>query len=425
MFETMRKVFGPIAVSVIVGAIALVFVFSGVFDPGGTGGAGGNATAAVVNGDAIPMREFMREYQQRIDFYQNLMKGKADPNLLKNLGIRTQVLEDLVRRKLLLQEAERMGFTVSDEEVRDKIREMPYFKDKDGRFNAANYTQVLNANQMNPAAFEDMIREDLMRGHLVDFMRNRIKVSDQEIEQEFKASEDRRQIDYVVLTRDTAKKQLAVTDKEVDELLKNEAGLNAAKLYYEQNKMDYMKPLSKPAKGKKAEAMPAPEYKNFDDVKRQVAVEVIKERRTEEISKINRDLANQLLAKAKAGDLKSFAKSKGLEMRTSEKFNRLQGFIPGVGEAPQLLSDAFAEGSVLAKEPKLYELPGGRFLVAQNLKTFKADSGDFSKERARLENQVATRKSQQFYEQWMTELRSQAKVKMNKELEQEDMAVGG
>lgn len=418
MFETMRKVFGPIAVSAIVGAIALVFVFYGVFTPKGAGMGGGNSVAATVNGDAIPMSDFMREYNQRMEFYQNMMKGKADPALLKNLGIRQQVLEDLVRRKLMLQEAERMGFTVSDEEVRDKIREMPYFKNKAGQFDAAQYNQVLSANKYSPSVFEETIRQDLLRAHLVDFLRARVRVSETELEQELQATEDRRQVDYLIITRDAAKKLLTVSDKEVDELLKTEPGQNAAKLYYEQNKMDYMKPAPKLAKGKKTEQAPKPEYLSFDDVKRKVAVEVLKERRTEELTKLTHELADGAMAKAKAGDLKTYAKAKGLEVRTTEKFNRVQSFIPGIGDVPELMADAYKDGSVLAKEPKMYELPGGRFVVVQNLKVFKGEA-DLAKEREKLEGQVATRKSQQFYEQWMTELRQKAKVKMNSAMDEQ------
>lgn len=413
MFEMMRKVFGPVAVAVIVGAIALVFVFSGVFNPK-SGGIGGDAVAAKVNGDAISMQDFAREYQQRVEFYQNMMKGKVDENLLKSLGIQKQVIEELVRRKLMLQEAERMGLTVSDEEVRDKIREMPYFKNKEGKFDASQYNATLSANRYSPATFENMVREDLLRNHLAEFMRNRVRVSAKEVEEEFLSSEDRRQIDYVVLTRETAKKLLVVSDTDVNELLKTEPGKNAVKLNYEQNKGEYMKPMAKTAKGQP----PAkPEFIPLEQVQRKVAVEVLKDRRTEELGKINRTLANELLAKAKAGQLKAFAKSKGLELKTTEKFNRQESFIPGVGDVPALMADAYKAGSPLLGEPKLYE-SNGRFVVAQRLQEYKPNPATFAKERERLESQAATRKSQQFYEQWMGELRAQAKVSMSKNLEE-------
>ena len=130
------------------------------------------------------MTELSREYQQRVDFYQNMMKGKADPNLLKQLGIGRQVVE-LIRNKLLAQEAGRLGMTISDEEVREKIKELPYFKDKGGKFDVERYRNILSANRYSPSTFEDMIRNDLLRSHVADLVRDRAKVSEQELRDGF------------------------------------------------------------------------------------------------------------------------------------------------------------------------------------------------------------------------------------------------
>jgi peptidyl-prolyl cis-trans isomerase D len=292
---------------------------------------------------------------------------------------------------------------------------MPYFKNKDGKFDSSHYNQVLNANRYSPAAFEEMVRADLLRSHLAEFIRSRVKVSEKEVEQEFQISENRRQIEYVILTRDTAKKLLVVKDRDVQDLLKTEAGRNAVKLYYEQNKMDYMKPMPKAAK-----KTPKPEYVPLKQVEKKVAIEVLKERRTEEMNKINRELANALLIKAKAGQLRAFAKTKGLEVKTSEKFNQLQRFIPGIGEMPRLMTDAFSDGSPLASGPQLYE-HNGRYVVAQRLKAYRPRQADFAKERERLQDQVVARKSQQLHEQWIGDLRQHAKVKVSQSLERENI----
>lgn len=421
MFEMMRKVFGPIAVTVIIGAIALVFVFYGVFNPRGGGGLGGadGAVAATVNGDSILMNDYLREYKQRVDFYSNMMKGKADPNLLKQLGLPKQVVEELIRRKLILQEAEKAGLTVSDEEIRDKIRQMPYFN-KDGKFDAAQYRQVLAANRLDASRFEEMVREDALRAHLIELMRGSVKVSDQEVEKEFQTSEDRRQVDYIMVSRDLAKKKIMISDKEVDDFLKTEAGMSAAKTHYEQNKMDFVKPGAKTAKkdtkkaaGKKD--IPEIEFYPFEEVKRKVAVEVLRNRRTEEVQKLTKELATEVFNKARTAspaELRAYAKSKGLEVKTSEKFNRLQPSLSGIGEAPELISDAFKADSVLGKEPKMYET-NLSYVIAENLKTFKPEQASFTKDREKLMAQVSSRKEQAFYEQWMGDLRARAKISIN------------
>ena len=43
-------------------------------------------------------------------------------------------------------------------------------------------------------------------------------------------------------------------------------------------------------------------------------------------------------AKQSPTEMKALAKAKGLEVKTSEKFNRLQNFVPGLGEMPDLVA---------------------------------------------------------------------------------------
>lgn len=422
MFEKMRKVFGPLAVSVIIGAIALVFVFYGVYNPRTTRGLSSGALAATVNGDAIPLADFQREYQQRVDFYQNMMKGKVDTKLLKQLGLQRQVLEDLVRRKIMTQQAHQLGLIVSDEEVRDKIREMPYFK-KDGNFDPVLYQQVLQANRYSPSTFEESMREDLLRNRLVEFMKGRAKISEKEIEDEFKNTEDRRTVEFVVINRDIGRKAIAITDKEITDFLASEAGLSAAKNYYSQHQGEFIKPeetkkgkkAGKDQKASKEKSAAAPKFYAFDEVKKKSATEVLRDRRAEEITKIIKNLGDQALAKAKAGpsELAAFAKANGLEVKTSEKFNRGQGSIMGIGQAPDLITDAFKDDSPLAKGPKLYETKMGGFVVAKNVKTFKPDMANFAKDRDRVAGQLLQHKEQGLFQAWLEAAREKAKIAMN------------
>ena len=413
MFELMRKVFGPVAVSVIIGAIALVFIFSGVFSPRGTSGTGAGALAASVNGDSVTLQEFSREYDQRIQNFQNMMKGKLDVQLLKQLRLREQVVEDLIRRKLVSQEAHRMGLMASDEEVKEKIREMPYFK-KDGQFSAEQYKGVLEANRYSPSTFEELIRDDLLREQVSSFMSGRVHVSEREIENEFLVSKDLRQVDYVTVSRQFAQSKLSVTDAEVDTFLKGD-GLNLAKAAYERTKMLYVKPVKKADKKAKAPTTPeAPQYFAFEEVKKKVATDLLKERRVEEVNKILKTTTDDLLAHAKTpADLKAAAKRLGLEYRTSNRFSRNQTGEADMSDSANFLPDAFAENSPLLTSAKMYDGRSGGKVVATALKTFKPVLADLAKEKLQVEQQVRMKKRQTLLEQWMSDLRAKAKVSIN------------
>ncbi len=207
MFNLMRSKFGPAVVTLVIGFIAFVFIFFGVYSPK-TGGMSAGGSAAVVGGEAITLAEFSRGYQQRMQFYEGLMKGKADPALLARLGLRKAVLDDLVRQKATTLEARRQGFTVSDEEVALRIKEMPYFK-KDGKFDKATYEQLLQANGHTPGRFEATLRDDIVLQRMNGFLRSRMMVSEAELQREFQDNADQRQFEYVLVSVPTDAKKLA------------------------------------------------------------------------------------------------------------------------------------------------------------------------------------------------------------------------
>jgi parvulin-like peptidyl-prolyl isomerase len=199
MFHIIRHKFGPITVSLIVGFIAFVFVFFGFYTPGEgiMGGSGGGA--ATVNGEPISMAEFRRAYESRMQFYEGLMKGKVDAAAMAKLGLKKSVLDDLVRQKVLVQEATRQGIVVADKEVAKRIAQMPYFQ-REGRFDKVLYHDALKANGYSAGRFEDMVREEVALGKVSELVRGAIKVSEQEIKDEFLANANQRQVTYVIVT---------------------------------------------------------------------------------------------------------------------------------------------------------------------------------------------------------------------------------
>ncbi|MCM2322467.1 MAG: SurA N-terminal domain-containing protein, partial [Oligoflexia bacterium] len=158
MFIWIREKFGTVVIGGIIAFIAFVFVFSGVFNPKATRGLHEGAVAGKVNGDSITIGEYNRALSQRVEYFKNMTGGKLTEDQIKAFRLRDLVFQDLVRRKLLVQEAGRKGMLASDEQVRDSIREIPAFQ-KDGKFDLVTYKRVLEANQYSAGTFERMVRE--------------------------------------------------------------------------------------------------------------------------------------------------------------------------------------------------------------------------------------------------------------------------
>lgn len=431
MFETMRKVFGPAVVSVIIGAIALVFVFYGVYSPKTSGVGGSSGVAAKVNGEPISALEYEREYQAQMQYYEQMFQGKADPEMLKRLGIRKQVLDSLVSRKLITQKSTELGFKVSDQEVREKIQEMPYFqKEKEKVFSPELYKQVLTANNRTPAEFEQLIRDDLQRAKISEYMQSLSKATEQEIAQEFQIQENKKQVDFILVDRETIRKNYKIDEKEIDDFLAKKENLEQAKKYYEQAKYEYMKPQpkkdpKKAEKNSKPTEPVKPEYYSFEEVKRKVVSDQLKDRKTQEITKLAKDIAEELEKKAKTAsveEIRSFAKSKGLEVKTSEKFNRTQTVLGALGSLPELVNDLFSDNNSLLKSPKMYQ-SGVNHVLAMNPKSFTPDEKEFGKQKENLSKSISQRKSQELFKEWMQEMESKSKIVKNDAISTEQQVV--
>ncbi len=103
MLDILRKNAQSIVIQVIVVVIAVVFVFWGV----GTN-LGGNPNAlAVVNGKEIGYREFQESYERAVESYKQQFGGQLPQEFIESIGLKQQVLNQLIQSELLRQGAEK------------------------------------------------------------------------------------------------------------------------------------------------------------------------------------------------------------------------------------------------------------------------------------------------------------------------------
>ena len=415
MLSFMRTKFNQWVVGGIIGFIAFVFVFYGVFNPKSTRGLHEGTVAGEVNGDPIGLAEFNRQLNQRLEFFRQMGGGKITEAQLKAFRVREGVFEELVNRKLMAQAAVSAGLTASDEEVRQKIKEIPAFQ-KDGRFDTTTYRQVLEANNHTPGSFEKMVREDLSLQSWQRYFKDRVRVSDEEMRREYLVMRDKRDIRYVLLTADSAKRAVQVSDAEVRKFLTDTAKLNLARTQYEQRKA-------------------SPEMKNlsFDIAKEKIAREILAGEKTEELKKINDRLADQalgVLTASKSSDAKvnALLKPYGVTVKSTGLIARTSPYIPGIGEAKDLMADAFASKSPIdpsqGGKPKKY-VSGAWWVVAVVAAAERPDLAKLETEREQIVQQLTARKERELYEAWMKRLREGAKIVKNTAVVSEDGEGGG
>jgi peptidyl-prolyl cis-trans isomerase D len=209
---------------IIIGLLIIPFALWGInqyFD------GGGQAVVATVNGTEISQQEFQQTFFEQRTRMQQMLGERYDSTLFEP-QIKKRVLEDLVNRELLIQNADESGYRISDESVLATIRGIESFR-QDGVFSAEIYRQQLQAQGQSPAVFERRVQRALLTSQLPAGLANTAFVTDAELDAIIRLQEQKRHVDYLVLP---------VTKYED----KNDASDDAVAKYYDTNRERYMTP---------------------------------------------------------------------------------------------------------------------------------------------------------------------------------------
>jgi peptidyl-prolyl cis-trans isomerase D len=230
MLKTFRENFKHLQwILWVVIAIFVVFVFVD-WGMGSARAGGGDTEVAAQAGDIrISVADFTREYRSTEDRYRSLYGKNWSPELLKMLNLPEQVLNTMIDRRLLRQEAAKLRLTVSDEELTSRILAMKDQRGKavfvkDGVFvGDATYRRLLAGIGQTPEAFEAQARDELLLQKLNRFFSEATFVSDDEAEKDFVSRNVKAKIAYV-LQPSSSGAAPAVSDAEAEEYFrKNEA----------------------------------------------------------------------------------------------------------------------------------------------------------------------------------------------------------
>jgi peptidyl-prolyl cis-trans isomerase D len=130
--------------------------------------AGPGGAVAKVGDYSISPEEFSRALRGRQSALQRATEGRIDPAMLDNPELRQDVLETLIRRRLLVTQAQKAGLTIGDHQLRATINEVPAFRDASGKFSYAQYQDFLKSEGMTPAMFEARLRQDMLIRQMAD-----------------------------------------------------------------------------------------------------------------------------------------------------------------------------------------------------------------------------------------------------------------
>ncbi len=248
MFQNMRKKGASFVIYGMFAVIILTFVVS--FGPASRKGCNPEkGYAATVDGVTISEADFRFAYNNIYDYYQKVAAARGIPfnaKMAKQYKIADTAFNGLVNSILLAKRAEKMGFVISDKELRNHIIKTPYFQ-RNGAFDAELYKKIvqfqLNTNLKNYEAKE---RRKMLSQKLRRFLINSIDISETELKNEFINKNEKVDAEFIVFSEANLKKEFKdkiiseVADKAAKDFLKNKKNLERAKGYYENNKEKYV-----------------------------------------------------------------------------------------------------------------------------------------------------------------------------------------
>jgi peptidyl-prolyl cis-trans isomerase D len=158
--------------------------------------------------------------------YSQAYGGSVNAQLLKQLGIDQQILRQLIDERAAIAEARRLGLTVSDAEVAQRILAMPGLQENGTFVGQDAYRRALAAQGMTEGEFERNLREALLVDKLRSALTEWVTVSDRDVDAEFRRRNEKVKAELVVFSADKFRDQVQLSD----------ADLTA---YFEANKDDY------------------------------------------------------------------------------------------------------------------------------------------------------------------------------------------
>ena len=229
MLSTMRQHSRSLLIYVLFGIVIAVFIIN--FGPGskGCGGSIGEVNAAKVAGQAVPEPDFVHVIQ--LMGFDQMSNDQARQQMMKQY-----VMDGIIRRELMAQEAEKLGLRVDDDEISDRIG--------DGRITVLGQTRNIRLDprfasiyrdgfdiqkfrtnfcqfflHTTPKKFMEEQRRELLADKIKEMFRASTKVSPDEVKADYVERETQVKLAFVRFSSRPLEDETVVTPADVDDYL--------------------------------------------------------------------------------------------------------------------------------------------------------------------------------------------------------------
>lgn len=211
MLDLMRKHARSWLIKAALGGIIVVFVFffgwSGPQEESGS-------YVAEVNGTAISYNYYRSELDSTMESIRRRFGGNMPPGLFEKLDLKKKVAKNLIDGLLLQQEATRVGFYVTDEDLVESIRSDPVFQ-RNGVFDNYVYESFLQDIKKTAAEYEFRRRELLLQSRLVSVLVDSVKTNPDKVKRMWHFQNDKLALAMITIQPDPAAGAASVDENEL------------------------------------------------------------------------------------------------------------------------------------------------------------------------------------------------------------------
>src|SRR5215475_6204039 len=212
-----------ILLGVVIGIIAITMLTYLIPQgPGGTGAASAD-TVATVGGQNITLQDI----QQQLSLVEQ--NGRV-PKFMESFYA-GQILDRLIYQKEIEYEADRLGITVTNDEISTLIKQLlPTAFNGDSPVSVDQYAAIVQQRfQLTVPAFETEVRRELLQEKFQKLVTDGISASPAELKDQFVYQNQKVKLDYVLIKPEDLEAKVTPDDAEL-------------KAYYEKNKSKYQEP---------------------------------------------------------------------------------------------------------------------------------------------------------------------------------------
>jgi peptidyl-prolyl cis-trans isomerase D len=221
MLQTIHDKLKGWVAGLVLGAIALVFVFWGI-----NWTLSAPTYAAKVNGHEISSAEVRQAYQQALAQAERAANGNLTD--AQRNDIKRRVLDEYVSSEALVARADDLGYRVSDREILQEMSLVPAFQ-LDGKFNLDHALALLHAQGRSVSEIEELFKRDVKLRQFETALSASSFVTPQELQRIRALTRQQREVSWITLA--AAKYGETATPDDA-----------AVKAYYDAHKPDYMTP---------------------------------------------------------------------------------------------------------------------------------------------------------------------------------------